>query len=128
LPASSSSSSSSSVRFAKHLATLSNGCAPPCTRLESLGWLLFESQRQQAALGLGLPTAAGQGAAGPDSSSSSSSSEQALAQQAQQWLATVDSRRLLEQVRLAASHMSRCKDRGGNSRVHCASMQSYEVP
>jgi hypothetical protein len=85
----SSDTSSSGVRFAKHLATLSNGCAPPCTRLESLGWLLFESKRQQAALGLALPPAAAPG----------SSSDSVPALQAQQWLATAESRRLLEQVR-----------------------------
>lgn len=94
-----SSSSSSSLRFAKHLATLSNGCAPPSSRLESLGWLLFESQRQQAALGLGPPAAA----AAPGASGSSSSSDEALARQAQQWLATAESRRLLEQVRIASA-------------------------
>lgn len=95
----SSSSSSSGLRFAKHLATLSNGCAPPSSRLESLGWLLFESQRQQAALGLGPPAAA----AAPGASGSSSSSDEALARQAQQWLATAESRRLLEQVRIASA-------------------------
>jgi hypothetical protein len=93
-------SSSSSMRFAKHLATLSNGCASPCTRLESLGWLLFESKRQQAALGLAPPPGAV-----PDSSSSSS---QALALQAQQWLATAESRRLLEQVRPYSNPVTSC--------------------
>jgi hypothetical protein len=98
---SNSSSSSSSLRFVKHLATLSNGGALPSTRLESLGWLLFESQRQQAALGLAPPPAAAdvKGTAMP--SSSSSGSDQVLALQAQQWLATAESRRLLEEVRWA---------------------------
>lgn len=41
---------SSSLKFAKHLANVSNGCAPPMTRFESLGWLLFESKRLQASL------------------------------------------------------------------------------
>jgi hypothetical protein len=40
----------SPLKFAKHLANVSNGCAPPMTRFESLGWLLFESKRLQASL------------------------------------------------------------------------------
>jgi hypothetical protein len=39
-----------SLKFAKHLSTVTNGCAPPAARFEALGWLLYESKRLQAAL------------------------------------------------------------------------------
>lgn len=47
---STSSSASATLKFAKHLATVSNGCAPPMSRFESTGWLLFESKQLQSAL------------------------------------------------------------------------------
>lgn len=75
----SSSSTVSAVKFAKHLANVSNGCAPPPSRFESLGWLLFETKRLQASV-------IGAEAQLPDS-----------------WLSSADGMQLLEQVYLVGS-------------------------
>jgi hypothetical protein len=69
----------SSIKFAKHLANVSNGCAPPMSRFESLGWLLFESKRLQAAL------------VGPNPAAVNS------------WLCSADSMQLLEQIYLVGA-------------------------
>lgn len=69
----------SPLKFAKHLATVSNGCAPPMSRFESLGWLLFESKRLQASL------------VGPQQHAVGS------------WLGSRDSMQLLEQIYLVGA-------------------------
>lgn len=69
----------SSLKFAKHLANVSNGCAPPMSRFESLGWLLFETKRLQA-------TTIGPSAQAPDS-----------------WLCTAANTQLLEQIYLVGA-------------------------
>lgn len=77
-PAPSSVAVSSSLKFAKHLANVSNGCAPPMIRFESLGWLLFESKRLQASL------------LGPNPQQAAASS----------WLSSAQGVQLLEQIYL----------------------------
>lgn len=75
----STSSASASLRFAKHLANASNGCAPPSSRFESTGWLLFETKRLQAAL------------IGP------------APHTAERWVASTEGLQLLEQVYLVGA-------------------------
>jgi hypothetical protein len=78
-PSGNSSLARSSIKFAKHLSNVSNGCAPPMSRFESLGWLLFESKRLQAAL------------VGPDPAAVDS------------WLCSADTMQLLEQIYLVGA-------------------------
>lgn len=73
------SSTGLSLKFAKHLANVSNGCAPPTSRFESLGWLLFESKRLQASLIGSSPSIVGS------------------------WLCSADSMQLLEQIYLVGA-------------------------
>lgn len=69
-----------SLKFAKHLSSVSNGVAPPSSRMESLGWLLFETKRLQAS---SLPQ--------------QDSSDPAV------WLRSADSLQLLEQIYLVGA-------------------------
>lgn len=72
----------SPLKFAKHLANVSNGCAPPMTRFESLGWLLFESKRLQASL------------LGPNTRQQAAASS---------WLSSAQGVQLLEQIYLVGA-------------------------